>query len=203
MEKGTIPRTAISAFTARQLAGMKDRTVAAKLTRVWGTVRDPAKDKAPLMAKLKRELSADTLMKADLARGRLVFSKTCANCHRLFDEGGDVGPNLTGSQRANLDYVLENVLDPSAVVAREYQMNVLNMKSGRVLNGIVKQENERALTLRTEKETIVVPKDEIDTRAVAKQSMMPDGLLDKLSPDEVRDLVAYLASPRQVTLAKP
>ncbi len=155
------------------------------------------------MAKYKRELSADVVMKADLNRGRLVFSKTCANCHRLFDDGGDVGPDLTGSQRANLEYVLENVLDPSAVVAREYQMVVLNLNSGRVLNGIVKQENDKALTLRTEKETIVVPKDEIEKRTVSKMSMMPDGLLDKLTPEEVRDLVGYLASPQQVPLPKP
>ncbi len=203
VDAGRIPRTDITAFTARQLAGMKDKTVAAKLTRVWGTARDPSKERAALTAKFKRDLPADYLMKADLGNGRLVFSKTCANCHRLFDDGGDVGPDLTGSQRANLDYVLENVLDPSAVVAREYQMNVLNMKNGRVLNGIVKLENEGALTLRTEKETIVVPKDEIDTRTVAKQSMMPDGLFDKLSPEEERDLVGYLASPKQVPVPKP
>src|SRR5262249_28204826 len=155
------------------------------------------------MAEVQRDLSEDDLQKANLERGRLVYSKTCANCHRLFDDGGDVGPELTGSQRANLQYVLENVLDPSAVVAREYQMNVVTLKNGRVLNGIVKLENERALTLRTEKEMIVVPKDEIDTRTVSKQSMMPDGLFDKLSREEVRDLIGYLASPRQVPLPKP
>ena len=203
VEKGSIPRTAITAFTARQLGGMKDKTVAEKLTRVWGVVRDPAKDKTPLMTKYKRELSADYLLKADLGRGRALFAKTCASCHKMFDDGGDVGPELTGSQRTNLDYVLENVLDPSAVVAREYQMNTITLKNGRVLNGIIKQENDKALTVRTEKETIVVPKDEIDTRTVSKQSMMPDGLFDKLSREEVRDLVGYLASPRQVALPQP
>ena len=92
------------------------------------------------------------------------------------------------------------MLDPSAVVAREYQNNEIALKNGRILNGIIKQENERAVTLRTEKETIVVPLNEIESRRVLKVSMMPDGLLDKLAAEEVRDLVAYLASPRQVPL---
>ena len=51
---------------------------------------------------------------ADPDRGRAVFDRTCLSCHKLFDAGGDVGPDLTGSDRANPDYILENVLDPSA-----------------------------------------------------------------------------------------
>ena len=71
------------------------------------------------------------------------------------------------------------------------------------LSGEAIRLNERAVTLRTEKETIVIPKDEIEMRTVSKQSMMPDGLFDKLSREEIRDLIAYLASPKQVPLLKP
>ena len=65
------------------------------------------------MAKYKAVLS-HAAAKADLSRGRLIFNRTCQQCHKMYDIGGDIGPNLTGSDRANLDYVLENVLDPSA-----------------------------------------------------------------------------------------
>ena len=72
--------------------------------------------------KFKKLLTPEYLKAADLSKGRLVFSKNCATCHRLYDDGGNIGPALTGSQRFNLDYVLENMLDPSAVVARDYQV---------------------------------------------------------------------------------
>src|SRR5439155_674171 len=109
---------------------------------------------AALTAKYKAIRTEGALNKADPFKGRLVFVKNCAACHKLYDEGGDVGPALTGSQRSNLDYVLENVLDPSAVDPREYQVNVIELQNGRVINGIIKAETDKALTVRTANETI-------------------------------------------------
>jgi putative heme-binding domain-containing protein len=202
VEKGTVARKDVSAFTLRQLAGSKDKSVAARVAAVFGSVRPASKDRAELTAKWKKELSSEVLAKADLGRGRALFAKNCAACHRLFDDGGNVGPELTGSQRANLDYVLENVLDPSAIVPREYQVTVLELNTGRVLNGIVKEETEKAVVVQTQNERVTVPKDEVDNRSLSAVSMMPEGLLAALSKEEVRDLVAYLASPTQVPLPK-
>jgi putative membrane-bound dehydrogenase-like protein len=202
VEKGTVPRADISAFTARQLMGLNSKDVAERVNKVWGVVRPASQEKAALMKKYKTMLTPDYVKSADLGSGRAVFLRTCASCHRLFDDGQRIGPELTGSQRANLDYFLENVLDPSAVVANEYRMTKVELKNGRVLNGIVKEENDRALTLQTQNEQIIVPKNEIDTRQQSQVSLMPDGLLDKLSKEEVRDLVGYLASPKQVALPK-
>jgi putative heme-binding domain-containing protein len=201
-EKGTVPRTDLSAFTARQLAGLNDKTVTERVKKVWGVVRPASEGKAAQMTKYKALLTPDYMKSADLSQGRGVFQRTCATCHRLFDEGGRIGPELTGSQRANLDYFLENVLDPSAVVPREYQMTVVELKSGRFLNGIIKEENDRSITMQTQNEQIVVTKEEIESRKPSAVSLMPDGLLDKLSKEEVRDLVGYLASPQQAPLPK-
>ena len=110
------------------------------------------------------------------------------------EEGGAIGPDLTGSQRTNLDYVLENMLDPSALVPREYQVQIVLTDSGRTITGIVKEETDRALTMQTQNEVIVVPKDEIDSRRQSNVSMMPEGVIEQLRPEELRDLVAYLAS---------
>ena len=129
-----------------------------------------------------------------------MFAKHCASCHKLFGEGGDVGPELTGSQRANLDYVLENVLDPSAVVPGEYRMTAFALLDGRTITGIVRKETPQAVTIRTVNEEITVPVADLDARKPTALSVMPDGLFDALKEDEVRDLVAYLASPRQVPL---
>jgi putative heme-binding domain-containing protein len=131
-----------------------------------------------------------------------VFTKTCAQCHTLFDTGGKIGPELTGAQRENLDYVLSNVLDPSAVMANEYRMQLLQTSDGRVLTGIVKQEDEAGLTLQTATEQVMIPKAEIEVRQTTDASMMPDGLLNELSLEEVRALVAYLRSKQQVPAAQ-
>jgi putative heme-binding domain-containing protein len=202
VEKGTVARTDISAFTARQLLGLNNKEVTERLTKVWGVVRPAAKDKATLMTKYKAMLTPDYVKSADLPKGRAVFQRTCATCHRLFDDGARIGPELTGSQRANLDYFLENVLDPSAVVANEYRMTIVELKNGRVLNGIVKEETDRAVTLQAQNEQVIILKNEIDSRRQSPLSLMPDGLLDKLSKEEVRDLYGYLASPKQVPLPK-
>ena len=153
------------------------------------------------MAKYNTLLTADRLASADRARGRAVFARTCAACHKLFDEGGSLGPNLTGSQRANLDYVLENMLDPSAAVPKEFQMTLIQTDGGRVITGIVKSENDAAVTVQTPTETILVPKGEIEARRQSADSMMPEGMLDRLSAEEVADLVSYLAGKEQVAAA--
>jgi putative membrane-bound dehydrogenase-like protein len=200
MEEGRVARRDVSAFIARQLLALKNRQVEARLAKVWGTVRPASGEKARLMARYKSLLTAEYLAKADRGRGRLVFKQTCATCHRLFDEGSDIGPELTGAQRTNLDYILENVLDPSAVVAKDYQVTVLETKDGRVLTGLIRQENDKVLTLQTQNEKVTLPKREIQSRTKSAASMMPEGMLDKLTDAEVRDLVAYLASPEQVSL---
>jgi len=124
-----------------------------------------------------------------------VYTKNCAACHKLFGEGGNIGPELTGSQRANLDYVLENMLDPSAVVPREYQVSIITTENGRTLTGIIKEETERALTVQTQNEVVIIPKNEIESRRQSNLSMMPEGMMERMTNEEVRDLVGYLASP--------
>ena len=89
----------------------------------------------------------------DLTLGRAVFAKTCQQCHTLFGAGGKVGPDLTGSNRADLDYVLSNVLDPSALIGKDYLAHVVATTDGRVLTGIVRAEDKDAITLVTANET--------------------------------------------------
>jgi putative membrane-bound dehydrogenase-like protein len=197
-----IPRADVNSYTVRQLQALKSPEVSARLTKIIGEIRPASADKAKLMAKYRAELKPDVLKKANLANGRALYVNACANCHRLFGEGGDIGPDLTGSQRTNLDYVLENVLDPSAIVPKEYQVTVVVTKAGRTLSGLVKKESDQALTLQLPNEVVVVPKGDIDTRTPTKVSMMPDGIFEQMRLEEVRDLVAYLASPSQVAFKK-
>lgn len=113
-----------------------------------------------------------------------------------------MGPELTGSQRTNIDYVLENALDPSAVVPREYKVTTFLLDTGRVVQGVVLSETTQAATVQTPNEVLIIPLSSIEERKASPLSMMPEGILQRLSDEEVRDLVGYLASPRQVELPK-
>ena len=201
VERKVVSRGDLSAFTVRQMAGLKSSAVDQRLKEVWGEIRPPTAEKAAQLAKLKSLLTPDALQQADLAQGRQVFQRTCAGCHKLFDAGNSVGPELTGSQRSNLDYLLENLLDPSAAVGRDYLLTVIVTEEGRVINGIVKVENENSITLQTPNDTVLIPKEEVAERVVQRVSLMPEDLLGKLREDEVRDLFRYLGNPRQVPLA--
>src|SRR5262249_25088499 len=119
---GTIPRRDVYTTVARQIVTFGDPKLTAALEKSWGTLRPTARDKAPLIAKYKAILGSGDLPPADPDRGHTLFGRMCGQCHKLFGEGGDVGPDITGSDRSNHDYILENVLDPSASVGRDYTL---------------------------------------------------------------------------------
>jgi putative heme-binding domain-containing protein len=195
-----VPRRDLSPFTARQLLGFKNKRLTEKLNAVWGAIRPPSQDKTALMARYKALVPPDALGKADRAHGRLVFSRTCANCHTLFNEGGKIGPDLTGSQRANPEYVLSKLLDPNAAVPSDYQVTIVTTVTGRFLTGIISKESDKTVTIQTQNELVTLPKGDIQERQKTKQSMMPDNQLAQLTDGEIRDLIAYLAGPAQVPL---
>ncbi len=200
IDSGLVARGDLEAYHIQQFLGLKNDQLTARLKDTWGSIRPTAADKQAAMHKLKSRLTPAALAAANLAHGRGVFVKNCSSCHALHGVGGKIGPDLTGSQRANLDYVLSNVLDPSAVVAKEYQITVVVTGDGRTISGIVKHEDDKSLTLQTATEQVILPKGEVEERRKTNVSIMPDGLLSKLNDDEIRDLVAYLANREQAPL---
>jgi putative heme-binding domain-containing protein len=190
----------VSADIVRQLRNLKNKQLDARIAEVWGVVRDTPADRAKLMAHYKRLLSQPAKSPADLPLGRALFAKTCAQCHTLYGIGGKVGPDITGSNRANLDYLLENIIDPSALIQKEYAATVIEMKDGRVVTGIVRAETPEAVSVLTANETLVLPRKEIDTLKPSNTSMMPDDAVQQLKEHELRALIAYLQSPSQVPM---
>jgi putative membrane-bound dehydrogenase-like protein len=189
----------VPAEIVRQLRNLNDKALDERIATVWGIVRTTPADRARLIATWKKTLTAPAPA-PDLSQGRAVFARTCQQCHTLYGVGGKVGPDITGSNRANLDYLLENILDPSAVIPNDYKMTVLGLKNGRVITGIVRAETPAALTVVTANETLTVPANEVEERSPSSTSMMPDDVLKPLSTEEVRALVAYLRHPTQVPL---
>jgi len=200
---GKIPRGDVTAYHARQIRTLGDPEVSARLRQVWGELRDTTADRRGRIAALKADLSADELARADRVRGRGVFERVCASCHKLYGRGGEVGPDLTGAGRDNLAYLLENLIDPSASVSVDFRMVVVAMKDGRVLNGLVRSRTDRTLTLQTQTETLTLDRREVEETRPSPLSLMPEGLLDPLSKTEVRDLTAYLMHGTQVPPPRP
>jgi putative heme-binding domain-containing protein len=199
-KKGQLPSTTISAFHARQIRSLGDDGLNKKLAEVWGEIRDSPADRRALIETYRTKLQPATIGDANLSNGRLLFRKTCSQCHQLYQDGQQIGPNLTGAQRSNLDYLLENILDPSAVVGKDYRMTIVVTEDGRSLNGLVVSKDDKKLVLRTDTELKTIPIDDIDEMKQTSLSPMPDGLLQKLSASDVRDLFAYLMHPVQVEL---
>jgi putative heme-binding domain-containing protein len=134
-----------------------------------------------------------------MGNGRSVFGRTCATCHRMYGEGGTLGPDITGSNRANLDYLLANVLDPNADVPDAYKMVLVTTRDGRSLAGTVVSETDRQVTLQVVgQDAVAISKSEIQSREASGTSMMPPGLFDALEDREVIDLVAYLRTVQPV-----
>ena len=203
IEKEKLPRTDLHAYNVQALLRFNDEKLQTRIKSVWGEFRSTAKDKVELIAKHKATLTPARLKNADLSNGRRLFSKSCQSCHTLFGEGQKIGPDITGSNRANLDYILENLLDPSAIVGKDYRSTIIETKNGRVVTGLLMKETDSAVTLRTINDTVVVAKSEIEERKLSDLSIMPEGQLNTLTPDEVRDLIAYVGSPTQVALRGP
>jgi len=198
MSAGNIPRTDLSAFHARQIRSFNDKALTKQLTEAWGELRESAADKKQLIEKVKTQLTPAVLAKANLSNGRLLFTAVCGACHVMYGQGGKIGPDLTVSGRANLDYLLENIADPSGVVSADFRMSLVTLKDGRSLSGIIAEKNDRTVTLRTVAETLTLDRSEIVKTETSPMSMMPEGLLLALQPDMVRDLIAYLMHPVQV-----
>ena len=200
VESGKVPSRDLSADLVRQIRNHKNESLDADLAKFWGTIRDTAADKLEAIARYKTMLAARPKQRVDPQLGRAVYARTCQQCHVLFGTGGKIGPELTGSNRANLDYILTNVMDPSALIGKDYIAHVVSTTDGRVLTGLIRTEDKDALTLQTANETVVVPLKEVESRKPSSESMMPADQWLPLSDHEIRSLVAYLASPSQVPL---
>jgi putative membrane-bound dehydrogenase-like protein len=195
-----IPRGDITAFHARQIRSLNDAELNKKLAATWGELRDSSQDKRKGIADWKTKLPPATLARANLSQGRVVFNTACAVCHTLYGEGGKIGPDLTGGGRENIDYLLENIVDPSSVVTADFRMTVVELKDGRLLNAIVTSKTDRTVTLKTMTEAMTTPREEVVAMRESADSLMPEGLLEALTGDQARDLIAYLMHKTQVPL---
>jgi putative membrane-bound dehydrogenase-like protein len=200
LQSGSIPKADLTAPTVRNLSTLDDSDINKWIAGNWGTVRATAADKLKEIDRLKRFLTPEAIAKANPGKGRGTFSRTCQQCHTLFDTGANIGPNLTGSNRKDVKYLLENIVDPSAVIGKDYLLTLIKTTDGRVIDGIIKGQTDNSLTVATTTELLTLPKSEIKSTKISNVSMMPEGLLSGMTETQVKDLVAYLGSSSQVPI---
>lgn len=203
VDSNRVSASLISPVLLDQIERYKDPAIAELIAKNWNRAdTSDVENLEAAIAEWKAEkLTGELLEQGDPSRGRAIFQNTCGTCHRMFGAGMDIGPNLTGSNRANLDYILENVLAPNAIVSKDYLINIFNLKDDRVISGMIKEETPEAVTVAMPGGTEVqFSVNDIEKRTELNQSLMPGGLFDVLPLNEVSDLIAYLASPGQVPL---
>jgi len=129
----------------------------------------------------------------DPVKGKVIFSQRCAVCHKLFDEGNVIGPDLTGYERGSLDFWLHNILTPSLEIREGFGAYIIETKNGQVLTGMMSAQNAKSITLRDVANQLTqVKQSDIKTQTASPMSLMPPALLTGLSEAEVRDFFAYV-----------
>jgi putative membrane-bound dehydrogenase-like protein len=191
---GTFARRELTALHARQLRNLKDTEVNTLLDRVWGRTGESSADAKATIGRLRQTFRDAPTWAYDLKAGRAVFDRLCASCHAMNGSPAGLGPDLSGTWRNGLDYFLENIVDPNAVVGADFQLHVITRHDGAVVAGLIDRQTDTALVVRTVTETVSVPKSAIKSHEVTPQSLMPAGLLEALPEREAIELLNFLTT---------
>jgi putative membrane-bound dehydrogenase-like protein len=191
IKAGEIDADLVPSSLVNNMLLVGDEANAALVREIWG---DEAGGSAEA---IKTEIARLTELVRDSHgspyEGRKLFNQTCAKCHKLYDRGGEIGPDLTAYQRDNLDRMLANIVNPSAEIREGFENFVLETTDGRALTGFLADQDNQVVVLRTsEGQNVTVPREEIEELRGAGQSLMPEGLLRDLTDEQARDLFAYL-----------
>jgi putative heme-binding domain-containing protein len=185
-----IPLGDVTANHARAILAFGDKALSDRVTKAWGAVkteRDPERIK--VVERMRDVLRHNT---GDALRGQAVFTKTCAQCHTIYGQGGQVGPDLTGVGRENVDAILANVLDPNLVIGAPYFVHVAKMKDGTVVSGVLVEDTPQRIVLKDQTKTYPLQRKDIARLVQQNISMMPEGLEKTMNDQEFADLVSFL-----------
>jgi putative membrane-bound dehydrogenase-like protein len=179
----------------RKLLASKDKDLVKQVTAVWGTLRTDRNPEREKVVGQMRDLIRTT--PGDAHRGVAVFKKVCAQCHKMYGEGVDVGPDITANGRSDFNQLLSNVFDPSLVIGAGYQATTVVTNAGQTFTGLVVEDSAQRIVLKVQGgEVKTIPRGSIDEMHVSKVSLMPEGLERQLQAQEIADLFAYLTLDR-------
>jgi putative membrane-bound dehydrogenase-like protein len=190
-----VPAEALGVNQVRKLLASKNAELVKAVRQQWGTIREGRNPQRERMVEDMKKLLRGS--KGDPKRGRVVFSNLCGQCHKIHGEGQDVGPDITSNGRASFEQLVSNVFDPSLVIGAAYQATTVETTKGRVLTGLLVEDNARRVVLKMQGGKLeTVPRDDIDSVTVSAVSLMPEGIENQLKRDEIIDLFAFLTLDR-------
>jgi putative heme-binding domain-containing protein len=199
-----IPPSAINVNQLRKLQQGKDPEIAEKVKTLWGTVRDRRNPERERVVNQIRRLVHAT--PGDPVAGQAIFRKICAQCHKIYGEGQDVGPEITSNGRNDFEQLLSNVFDPSLVIGPGFQATTLATTEGRVLTGLLVEDGKERVVLKLQGGQLeTIPRRQIDEMKTSAVSLMPEEIERQLAPQELADLCAFLCldKPPSDPTAKP
>lgn len=188
-----LPVTDLTAERWQGIVNRLDPEARGKISRLWGRVSPPTpEERLAEVRRLNNDLRAGT---GSAEQGCPLFTQHCATCHRLHGEGHAVGPDLTHANRGDRDYLLVQLVDPNAIIRKEFVTYIVATKDGRVLTGLLVEQNAGGVTLLAAKaEKLTIAASNLDELRESEASLMPENMLKKLTPQELRDLFAFLQS---------
>ena len=198
MGEKQVPATLMNQTQARNLLALRDGELTELVARHWGRIREgrnPQRD--AVIAEFRAEFRQNP---GDPSRGKAAYAKVCGQCHKLFGEGAEVGPELTDNGRSTYDQLLSNVFDPSLVIGAAYQARTVLTTGGRAVTGLVVEDSPEHLILKVQGGKLeTIPRSEIDEEKQSEQSLMPEDVEKSLTRQELLDLFAYITLDRPPT----
>lgn len=193
---GRFARDEVQLAELRRIYLHEDAGLNERVRKLWGSVTGGTpEEKLAVVRRFRNDLNAGP---GEAARGRLIFQRICAACHRLFGEGGEVGPDLTHANRSDRDHLLTSIVDPGAVIRKEHLSFNLETHDGQFISGrIVEQTASSVTLLNAANVRATVAQNRIASLQESTVSLMPEGLLQPLTPAELRDLFRYLRSEKE------
>jgi putative membrane-bound dehydrogenase-like protein len=201
IDAGRIDAKEVPVEELRQVSLHADKQLNDLVHKHWGDIQNGTpEEKLAEMRRLSNDLRAGS---GNPEAGRLLFAKHCATCHRLFNEGNAIGPDLTHANRKDRDYLLASIVDPSAIIRKEYLSYVVHTTDGQLLTGLIIEQAAQRLTLLSAKnERTAVSRAKVESMVESPVSLMPENLLKQLKPAELRDLFSYLQTDKPPGLGK-
>ena len=201
IQAGRMSKESMPSYVVEGLARHDDRKIDSLVGKLWRAGGEmPSDDRDVEIAKLKRILDGAEFS-GDRYSGRDVYLGRCAACHRLHSEGGDVGPDLTGYQRHDLDSLLLAISNPSAEVREGFENYSIETRDGQMIVGFLADQDDRIVEIRPiGGQRLIVEKSDIVEMESSGGSLMPGGLLAGLDDKALVDLFAYLQSTQPLNI---
>jgi len=170
---------------------LKDDSIGKATERLWPALKTvTANEKNKTIERVAKSMKAGI---GDPVAGHPLFIAKCGTCHKLFNEGRNIAPDLTGYDRKNLGDLLNNIVDPSAYIREGYGSWHITTIDGRTIIGTLKAKNDKSLTIQPfTGEPVTLSSTKVKTLEQMNTSIMPERLLDGLNEKQVKDLFSYL-----------